>query len=53
MEDVTPYKRDRLKGVLGKKEMKIFNLATDIMTEYLDEDFLNVIVDKMIDEILK
>ena len=53
MDEVTPYKRDRLKGILSKKEMKVFNLAADILTLYVDDDLLNVIIDNIIDELLK
>ena len=53
MDEVTPYKRDRLKGILSKKEMKVFNLAADILTLYVDDDLLNVIIDNLIDELLK
>ena len=53
MEEVTPYKRDRLKGLYSKKEMKIFNIISDILTQYLDDDLLNVIIDNIIDELVK
>ena len=52
-DEPTHYKIDKLKGVLSKKERKILQIASDVMTEYLEGSLLDVIMDNIVDELTR
>ena len=49
MEDnETKFKIDKLQGVISKKEKKILQTATDVITKYIEEPALSHIIDEII-----
>ena len=47
------FKTDKLKGVLSKKEKRVLQVASDVMTKYLDEVLLDTIVNDIVEELSK
>ncbi len=47
----TNYKVDKLRGVINKKEKKILQTVTDVVTKYIDEPVLSRIIDEIINSI--
>lgn len=45
------FKTDKLKGILSKKEKRVLQIASDVMTRYLDEMLLDTIVNEIVDEL--
>lgn len=50
-EETTAYKLDKLQGIIGRKEKKILQMVTDIVTKYIDEPALSHIIDEIIKSI--
>lgn len=52
VEESTHYKTDVLKGRIGKKEKKILQVVTDVLSDYFDDQLINKIIDQVSDAIL-
>ena len=47
------FKTDKLKGVLSKMEKRVLQVASDVMTKYLDDVLLDAIVDDIVEALSK
>lgn len=52
IEDSDHFKIEVLKGRISKKEKKILTIVTDVLSEYLDDQLVNHIIDQINDAIL-
>lgn len=52
VETSNHYKTDVLKGRIGKKEKKILQTVTDVLSEYFDDQLINRIIDQVSEAIL-
>lgn len=50
-DGTTSYKVDKLRGVINKKEKKILQTVTDVVTKYIDEPVLSRIIDEIINSV--
>ena len=50
-DGTTNYKVDKLRGVINKKEKKILQTVTDVVTKYIDEPVLSTIIDEIINSV--